>query len=157
MIPVNCTDADRQFLAEVIAYIERHISKQVITLAMIADSLQMSHVTIHKKIRFLTGLSGSEFILKVRLQHSLQQMVLEHRNMSEYARESGFKDVSHFRNCFKDEYGMTPAEYLNRQQVRSTIKWTIKMGLKQNLIDFYHFIGAVFRNSSIFVARFHNY
>lgn len=50
MIPVNCTDADRQFLAEVIAYIERHISKQVITLAMIGDNLQMSHVTIHKKI-----------------------------------------------------------------------------------------------------------
>lgn len=111
MLPHRGSPADQQFLAEVNAYIERYISKQVITLAMIADSLQMSHAAIRHKIRLLSGLSGSDYILKVRLQHSLHQMIHEHRNVSEAARESGFKDLSFFRNCFKDEYGMTPAEY----------------------------------------------
>lgn len=111
MLPHRGSPADQQFLAEVNAYIERYISKQVITLAMIADSLQMSHAAIRHKIRLLAGLSGSDYILKVRLQHSLHQMIHEHRNVSEAASESGFKDLSFFRNCFKDEYGMTPAEY----------------------------------------------
>ena len=135
MLPHRGSPADQQFLAEVNAYIERYISKQVITLAMIADSLQMSHAAIRHKIRLLAGLSGSDYILKVRLQHSLLQMVHEHRNVSEAARESGFKDVSHFRNCFKDEYGMTPAEYLDRLPARdiTNLKKTIKT-MKQRLI-----------------------
>ena len=100
MTHINNTYADQQFLADVNAYIECYISKQVITMAMIADSLQMNHATIHHKIRLLTGLSGSDYILKVRLQHSLHQMIHEHRNVSEAANESGFKDLSYFRNCF---------------------------------------------------------
>ena len=56
MTHISYTQADQQFLADVNAYIERYISKQVITLAMIADSLQMSHAAIRYKIRLLTGL-----------------------------------------------------------------------------------------------------
>ena len=135
MTPINYTYAEQQFLAEVNAYIERHVSKQVITLAMIADSLQMNHATIHHKIRLLTGLSDSDYILKVRLQHSLHQMIHEHRNVSEAATENGFKDLTYFRNCFKDEYGMTPTEYLDRLPDRdiTNLKKTIKT-MKQRLI-----------------------
>ena len=59
------TKKDMQLLAAVTAYVEQYISKQVITLAMAGDSLQMSHEAIHYKIRSLTGLSGSEFILRL--------------------------------------------------------------------------------------------
>ena len=62
--------------------------------------------------RQLTGLSGNEFIRKVRLRHSLQLMLHEHRNVSEAAYESGFSCMPYFRACFKEEYGMTPTEYL---------------------------------------------
>ncbi len=132
---VKYTQADQQFLAEVTAYINRYVSKQVITLGMIGDSLQMSHDAIRHKIKDLTGLSGSEYILKVRLHHSLHQMLHEHCNVSEAAGDNGFKDVSCFRSCFKDEYGITPAEYLKKQHDRDTtnIKKTIRM-MKQRLI-----------------------
>jgi AraC-like DNA-binding protein len=33
-------------------------------------------------------------------------------NVSEAAGESGFRDMGHFRECFREEYGMTPTEYL---------------------------------------------
>jgi AraC-like DNA-binding protein len=72
----------------------------------------MSHSTLYRKVKALTGLSGNEFIRKVRLRHSLHLMVHEHRNVSEAAYESGFGNIPYFRNCFKEEYGMTPTEYL---------------------------------------------
>lgn len=106
------TKSDQQLLAAVTAYIERYISKQVITLAMVGDNLQMSHEAIHYKIKILTGLSGSEFILKLRLRHFLHLMIDEHRNLLEAADESGFKNIPYFQNCFKQEYGMTPMEYM---------------------------------------------
>lgn len=39
-------------------------------------------------------------------------MLHEHRNVSEAAYESGFSSMPYFRACFKEEYGMTPTEYL---------------------------------------------
>lgn len=115
-------NTDQQFLDQVTAYIEQYISKQVITLAMAGDSMQMSHATIHDKVRTLTGLSGSEFILKVRLRHSLHLMIDEHRNISQAADESGFKNTLHFRNCFEQEYGMTPSEYLNNVTTKTIVQ-----------------------------------
>lgn len=116
------TNSDQQFLAAVTAYVEQYISKQVITLAMAGDSLQMSHEAIHYKIRSLTGLSGSEFILKLRLRHCLHLMIDEHRNISEAADRSGFKDIPYFHTCFKQEYGMTPLEYLNNVTTKIAVQ-----------------------------------
>ena len=103
---------DRQFLSDITAYIEQNISNQNITMAMVGDSVNMSHSTLYRKIKALTGISGNEFIRKVRLHHSLHLMIHEHRNISEAAYESGFNNIPYFRNCFKEEYGMTPTEYL---------------------------------------------
>jgi signal transduction histidine kinase/DNA-binding response OmpR family regulator/streptogramin lyase len=103
---------DRQFLSDITAYIEQNISNQNITMAMVGDSVNMSHSTLYRKIKALTGISGNEFIRKVRLHHSLHLMIHEHCNISEAAYESGFNNIPYFRNCFKEEYGMTPTEYL---------------------------------------------
>lgn len=84
------TNSDQQFLAAVTAYVEQYISKQVITLAMAGDSLQM--------------------------------MIDEHRNISEAADRSGFKDIPYFHTCFKQEYGMTPLEYLNNVTTKIAVQ-----------------------------------
>lgn len=103
---------DRQFLTDITAYIEENIADQNLTMAMVGESVHMSHSTLYRKIKALTGLSGNEFIRKVRLRHSLQLMLHEHRNVSEAAYESGFSSMPYFRTCFKEEYGMSPSEYL---------------------------------------------
>ncbi len=103
---------DRQFLSDITKFIEENITEQNITMAMIGESVHMSHSTLYRKIKALTGISGNEFIRKVRLRHSLQLMLKEHRNVSEAAFESGFNSLPYFRSCFKEEFGMTPTDYL---------------------------------------------
>ncbi len=103
---------DRQFLEDITSYIRTNASEQNLTLAMVGESVHMSHSTLYRKIKALTGLSGNEFIRKVRLHHSLQLMIEHHRNVSEAAYESGFSSLPYFRTCFKEEFGMSPTEYL---------------------------------------------
>ncbi len=103
---------DKQFLTDITTYIEQNIANQNITMAMIGESVHMSHSTLYRKIKALTGLSGNEYIRRVRLRHSLTLMLKEHRNVSEAAFESGFNSLPYFRSCFKEEFGMTPTEYL---------------------------------------------
>jgi len=103
---------DRQFLDDVTTFIQQNIANENITMGMIGEHVYMSHSTLYRKIKALTGLSGNEFIRKVRLRHSIHLMINEHYNVSQAAYESGFNNIPYFRSCFKAEFGMTPTEYL---------------------------------------------
>jgi AraC-like DNA-binding protein len=60
----------------------------------------------------LTGISPNRFIRKIRLGNSVKLLLTGQYNISEAAYGSGFNDLDYFRECFKEEYGMTPTEYL---------------------------------------------
>ena len=83
-------------------------------MAFVRDKMHMSHSTLYRKIKGLTGLSGNEFIRKIRLKHSLRLLTEERFNISEAAYASGFNDLGYFRSCFKEEYGMVPSEYIKQ-------------------------------------------
>ncbi len=41
-------------------------------------------------------------------------LVQKKLNVSEVAYAVGFKDLSHFRKCFKQEFGMSASEYVDK-------------------------------------------
>jgi transcriptional regulator GlxA family with amidase domain len=55
-----------------------------------------------------------EFIRHIRLKRATQLFAQQSLNVSEVAYEVGFKDLSHFRKCFKREYGMSASEYSSK-------------------------------------------
>ena len=105
---------DQQFMADINQFINDHMSEPSITMAMISECVHISPSTLYRKIKALTGMSGNEYVRRLRLQHSLHLMQHHHRNVSEAAYESGFSDLAYFRNSFKAEFGCTPKEYLKR-------------------------------------------
>jgi len=43
------------------------------------------------------------------------QMLLQNKlNISEIAFSVGFNDLSHFRKCFREEFGMSATEYIEK-------------------------------------------
>ena len=115
MSGTSLTCLDQQFLDDLVVAIEQNITSSEISMAYIGEKLKISHSTLYRKIKALTGLTGSEYIRKVKLRHSVQLMLNERKNVSEAAYESGFTDLAYFRSCFKTEYGMTPTEYLKKK------------------------------------------
>ena len=76
-----------------------------------AAEMNMSVSTLYRKLKGLTGLSGNEFIRKIKLKHSLRLLTEQGLNATEAAYASGFNDLGHFRRCFKEEYGVSPSKY----------------------------------------------
>jgi len=112
-VPENhLSQLDQQFLTDITDFIEKNITDPNLTMAIVGEAVNMSHSTLYRKIKALTGISGNEFIRKIRLHHSIQLMLKEHRNVSEAAYESGFNSIPYFRSCFKEEFGMPPTEYI---------------------------------------------
>ena len=107
---------DEEFLNRFTAIVEENIDTPQLDMPFMIGKMNMSHSTLYRKIKGLTGISGNEFIRKIRLKNSLRLLMEEGLNISEAAYASGFNDLGYFRACFKEEYGMAPSEYIKQKQ-----------------------------------------
>lgn len=106
---------DREFLDKVNRIIESNLSMEKIDVAFIADKMCMSHSTLYRKIKCLTDMSVNEFVRKVKLKKSVDLLMSGECSIAEISDLAGFSSVAYFRQCFKDEYGMAPSEYLKQK------------------------------------------
>ena len=102
---------DQNFLRDVKDFIIEHIEADNIRMEDVAQSMHISHSTLYRKIKALTGLSGAEFIRKTRVLHSAELLRNERCNVSEAAYRCGFSNLAYFRTSFKEVFGVTPSEY----------------------------------------------
>lgn len=107
---------DREFLDKVNSIIEENLSMEKMDVAFIADKMCMSHSTLYRKIKGLTDMSVNEFIRKIKMKKSTELLSSGEYTISEISDLTGFSSVAYFRQCFKDEYGVAPTEYLKQQK-----------------------------------------
>lgn len=100
------------FLERFIDIVEKNINKSGMDTPYIAGELNMSHSTLYRKIKSITGGSCNEYIRKIKLRHAVRLIKEQHLNVSEAAYASGFNDIDYFRKCFKKEYGILPSELI---------------------------------------------
>lgn len=102
---------DIEFINSFKRIVEENISNSSLDMQFIQEEMGLSHSTLYRKVKALTGMSTIEFIRRIRLSHSLKMLVEEGLNVSETAYACGFNDVGHFISCFKKAFGMTPSKY----------------------------------------------
>ena len=104
---------DEMFIQKFTRIVEDNITMEGLDMSYIQQALNMSHSTLYRKIKGLTGMSGNEFIRKIRLKRGYE-LLRDGCNVSEAAYSCGFNDVGYFRNCFKAEYGMSPSQFIKQ-------------------------------------------
>ena len=110
---------DQEFLNKVTNIIEENLSIERIDVAFIADKMCMSHSTLYRKIKGLTEMSVNEFVKKIKMKKSIELINSGEYSLTEISDLTGFSSIAYFRQCFKDEYGMAPTEYLKKKQNNS--------------------------------------
>lgn len=112
----NLNKLDQEFLNKVTDIIEKNLSIEKIDVAFIADKMCMSHSTLYRKIKGLTEMSVNEFVRKVKMKKSIELINDGEYSLAEISDLTGFSSIGYFRQCFKDEYGMAPSEYLKKKR-----------------------------------------
>ena len=115
----NLNKLDQEFLNKVTNIIEENLSIERIDVAFIADKMCMSHSTLYRKIKGLTEMSVNEFVKKIKMEKSIELINSGEYSLTEISDLTGFSSIAYFRQCFKDEYGMAPTEYLKKKQNNS--------------------------------------
>lgn len=92
--------------------LEKCMSPDFSVFTLAAD-MGYSRTTLYRKIKSLTGLSINSFIRSVKLKKAAT-LISEGLNVSEAAYVTGFNDLKHFRECFKELFGKNPSEMKGR-------------------------------------------
>ena len=111
---------DEKFLKRVIDVIEENIADSELDIENFALKVGVSRMQLYRKLNALTNMTVKEFIRHIRLKRATQLLEQQKLNISEVAYQVGFKDLSHFRKCFKREFGMSASEYLTNKKVETS-------------------------------------
>ena len=74
----------------------------------------MSSSTLFRKVKALTGMSTNEYIRKIKMQLAEKYLLEGKYSISEIAFKVGINSSVYFRQCFKEEFGMSASEYLKQ-------------------------------------------
>ena len=111
---VSVTSPDEVFIRKAIEVVEKNIADADLDIETFSSVMAVSRMQMYRKLSVLTGMTVKEFIRDIRLKRAVQLLDQKKLNVSEVAYAVGFKDLSHFRKCFKEKYGMNATEYLKK-------------------------------------------
>jgi len=111
---IAITNLDEQFLEKVQKVLDKELLESSFTIEQFSQSMAMSRMQLHRKLKALTGLSATEFVKSQRLKLAAQLLKKSGTNISQVGYTVGFNDPSYFSRCFKEAYLCTPSEYANQ-------------------------------------------
>jgi signal transduction histidine kinase/DNA-binding response OmpR family regulator/ligand-binding sensor domain-containing protein len=92
--------------------VEKNLTNERLGVEMLADELHISHSSLYKKIKQMTGKSASDFIMEYRIFKAVQLFREGESNVGNVARLCGFKDDRAFRDAFKKRMGVSPKSFI---------------------------------------------
>ena len=113
--PTSGIDNDhKDFLERCIKIIEAHQDDIEFTVQTFAQEIGMSHPTLYKKIKSVSGLTVNVFIRYLRLRRAADLLINTNKTILEVTYVTGFNDMKYFREQFSKLFGMNPSEFVKR-------------------------------------------
>lgn len=108
---IAVTPPDEKFLNQVVKIIEDNLTNPAFDVDVLADKLNMTTITLYRKLKALTGQSTNHFIRTIRLKKAAQLFEKQSFPVNEVAYMVGFNDLKYFRKCFQKQFGVNPSQY----------------------------------------------
>ena len=108
------TKEEQKFIMQCQEIIENSLTDEDMGVEMLADKLHISHSSLYKKIKQITGRSASDFITEYRIFKAVQLFREGESNVGNVARLCGFKDDRSFRDAFKKRMGVSPKNFIKQ-------------------------------------------
>jgi len=109
---VAINSKDQLFLENLYKILEENIQSNNLKSQVISEQLNMSHSSLYKKIKSLTGLTYMEFIRDYRLSIAKQLISELGYSVSEACYKVGYSDRKYFSKLFKNKFKQNPSHFL---------------------------------------------
>ena len=107
---------DVKFLSQLETVVKEHLADPEFDINALARQLGVSRSSLYNKLKVLSDMTPTEFMLNARLKYALD--LLENHpdlQITEIAYQAGFNSLRYFRHCFKARFNQTPQEYREKK------------------------------------------
>jgi YesN/AraC family two-component response regulator len=105
--------SDERFLETMSEKILEQIEETDLNVDKLATMMNMSRVTLYRKIKAISNLSPIELINIIRLKKAATLLAEGDYKIYEISDMVGYSSQSHFSRNFLKQFGMTPTEYIH--------------------------------------------
>lgn len=100
------------FLLRCREIIDDNLANLDFNVDFMADKLAMSHSSLYKKVKSITGMSLINFINDYKVYKAVQFFRQGMTNVDSVSEKCGFKDAKNFREMFRRRMQMTPKQFV---------------------------------------------
>ena len=103
------------FLLQIYKEIDAKLTDADLGVDYLCRVTAMSRSTLNRKLKSLLDISPNDLIRHRRLQKAAS-LILLGSDISSAAYDTGFSSPSYFSQCFKEQYGLTPTDWISKQR-----------------------------------------
>lgn len=100
----------------------KNIGDESFDIPALCREMAMSKSQLYRKFRALTDVSAAKYIRRLRMKKAKTLLQTTGMNVTEVGYEIGMKSVSTFSKLFKEEFGCSPTDFVNRHLETNEIK-----------------------------------
>lgn len=108
---VTISSIDEQFVTAVHSIIDKNICDSTYSIDNFCSELNMSRTKLYRKFIAVTGMAPMEYMRVYRLKFARKKLE-PGCSISEVAYNAGFTHPKYFTKYFKEQFGVTPSQYL---------------------------------------------
>jgi len=109
---------DVLFLERLEGLVRSNQQSEQFNVKWLAAQIGMSHSSLYKKIKSISGLTINDFVRNVKVKHAAKLLLTTNLSISEVAYASGFSDVKYFRMHFLKVYDQLPSDFVKKYRSR---------------------------------------
>jgi DNA-binding response OmpR family regulator len=113
---ININSKDQELLEKLYKCLEENLETNNLKSDFISKQMNMSHSSLYKKIKSLTGLTYIEFIRDYRLSVAKQLIQENGYAVSDACFKVGYSDRKYFSKLFKNKFKHNPSFFLKSQR-----------------------------------------
>jgi DNA-binding response OmpR family regulator len=104
--------SEDSIIVDIIRILENHFSDPDFNLDEMSAQLSMSRRTLFRKVRAVTGFTPNELLHNIRLKKAAVLFNSGEKNITRVLFQVGFNTPSYFTECFREQFGMNPSDYI---------------------------------------------
>jgi len=101
-----------EFIRHIYELLDAHLNDPQLNVDFLSRNLSLSRSSLNRKLKTLLDISANDLIRRYRLQQATS-MLAAGNDITSTAYQTGFNTPSYFSQCFREQYGITPSEYIN--------------------------------------------
>jgi two-component system, cell cycle response regulator len=113
---IGHSKADESFLENLHSTINRNIEDTELDVEKLAQIMNMSRITLYRKIKAISVFTPIELINNTRLKKGAELLAEGNYKIFEVSYMVGFSSQSNFTRNFQKQFNITPSEYMHSKQ-----------------------------------------